>query len=66
MIIVLVTGGKREDVGWVEVHLFDNEEQAIKFKNEHTGDPEDKYWRYADIIDKGIKYQVIRYDVFID
>ena len=51
-IIVLVTGGKNDDVDTVRVVLFDSYSEAVAFCNQTTDKNKDKkYWTFADIIE---------------
>jgi hypothetical protein len=62
MIIVLETSGKGQDVDNVRVKLFENRVDAEKYCVEKTDDPmEEKYWRFAQIIEEGREYEMARY-----
>lgn len=61
-IIVLETSGKSQDVDNVRIKLFDNKIDAEKYCKEKTDDPmNEKYWRYAEIIEEDHEYEVARY-----
>ena len=61
-IIVLETSGKNESVDNVRVKLFDNRADAEKYCTDTTDDPKDnKYWRYTEIIEEGMEYEMGRY-----
>jgi hypothetical protein len=65
MSIVLETSGKGSMVDYVRVRLFENKDDAEKYCVERTDNPMDeKYWRYAEIIEDGIQYEVARYQNF--
>lgn len=62
MIIVLTTGGKRQDVDYLKVKLFETREQALDYCIENNDDPMDeKYWIYSEIIEDGVIYEPSRY-----
>ena len=62
-IIVLVTGGKNDDVDTVRVVLFDSYSEAVAFCNQTTDKNKDeKYWTFADIIEENKTYEPIRYE----
>ena len=62
MIVVLETSGKWEYVDNVRVKLFENMVDAERYCSEKTDDPmEEKYWRYAQIIEEGHEYEMARY-----
>ena len=62
MIIVLETGGKRDCVYYVRVKLFENRNEAQEYCNKTTDNPmNEKYWRYAEIIEEGHEYEMGKY-----
>lgn len=62
MIIVLETSGKRDSVDNVKVKLFENRDAAEQYCKDTTDNPMDeKYWRYAEIIEEGHEYEMGRY-----
>lgn len=62
MIIVLETSGKRDCVDNVKVKLFESREEAQQYCDKTTDNPMDeKYWRYAEIIEEGHEYEMGRY-----
>ena len=62
-IIVLETSGKNESVDNVRVKLFDTKQVAEQYcldvsdKNQNQ-----KYWRFAEIINEGLEYEIGRYE----
>lgn len=62
MIIVLETSGKHEEVDNVRVKLFDTWYQADTYcKSVSDKNKKVKYWRFAEIIEEGKEYEVMRY-----
>ena len=63
MIIVLETSGKRDSVDGVKIKLFLNRIDAEKYCIDITDNPmNEKYWRYAEIIEDGRQYEMCRYE----
>lgn len=64
-IIVLETSGKWDSVENIKIKLFDNEKDAKEYCKKTTDDPMDeKYWRFAEIIDENTSYEPSRYKNF--
>jgi hypothetical protein len=55
-IIVLEISGKNEEVDFVKVHLYDNEEDIWGLEI----DDENKYWTYKAIVNEGEEYEIGR------
>lgn len=64
-IIVLETAGKREDVDYVKIKLFNSMPVAEKYcKDTSDKDEDKKYWTHAEIVKEGVQYEVARYENF--
>lgn len=55
-IIVLEISGKNDDVDFVKVHLYDNEEDIWGLEI----NDESKYWNYKAIVNEGEEYEIGR------
>ena len=63
MKIVLETSGKGDSVDGVKIKLFLNRIDAEKYCTETTDNPmNEKYWKYAEIIEDGKQYEMCRYE----
>lgn len=61
-IIVLLIGGKGDDVDYLSVHLFSELEKAQEFCRENTDKEPEKYWQYCQIVKEGMEYLPARYN----
>jgi len=63
-IIVLLIGGKGDDVDYLSVHLFSELEKAQEFCRENTDKEDERYWQYCEIIEDGKTYEPGRYKLY--
>lgn len=62
MYIVLKTEGKSESVDFVTIKLFESKFDAENYCKDNTDELKDeKYWKFAEIIQDGTQYEPARY-----